>query len=341
MNTQERTNFLKKIIKDSLISFIDSDYIYIDLPYYSNIGDTLIWKGTETFLSSLPYKCLLRASFQTFTFPPLDDNITILMHGGGNWGDLYVPHNKLRKQVVKHYPNNKIIFLPQTVYYEGARNACADAKVFRKHKKLTICARDRYSYNFLRRFDFSKNIILVPDMAFCIDNEVLRQLSYKSTGKDLVFKRVDKEKSSMSVLDRYLSGRRYDISDWPLYEGNDPKADKLYALLRQGRLSDADRYAIETYLPERFREGVEHISKYERVFSNRLHGAILAILLGKETFILDNSYGKNSQYYNTWLKGTDNIHLMSVNKPMRIKRKIRFLLHWLMAMVTKDNSSCV
>lgn len=341
MTATEKKRQLEAIIRELVVPLIDNDYILLDLPYYSNIGDTLIWKGTETFLSCLPYKCLGRSSYQTFLFPELSNNTIILMNGGGNWGDLYAPHNQLRREVVKRYPENKIIILPQTVYYEGARNACLDAKVFRKHKKLTICARDRYSYNFLRRFDFSKNIILVPDMAFCIDNEVLRLLSYKSTGKDLVFKRVDKEKSSMSVLDRYLSGRRYDISDWPLYEGNDPKADRLYALLRQGRLSDADRYAIETYLPERFREGVEHISKYERVFSNRLHGAILAILLGKETFILDNSYGKNSQYYNTWLKGTDNIHLMSVNKPMRIKRKIRFLLHWLMAMVTKDNSSCV
>lgn len=341
MNIQERIEKQRQIIYELLTPLIDCDYLFIDLPYYSNIGDTLIWKGTETFLSSLSYKCLLKASFQTFSFPQIEQDTVIVMMGGGNWGDLYAPHNKLRRDVVEHYPDNKIIILPQTVYYEGARNACADAKVFRKHKKLTICARDRYSYNFLRRFDFSKNIVLVPDMAFCIDNEALRQLSCKSTGKDLVFKRVDKEQSSMSVLDRYLSGRRYDISDWPLYEGNDHKADRLYALLKAERLLDADRYAIETYLPERFREGVEHISKYERVFSNRLHGAILAILLGKETFILDNSYGKNSQYYNTWLKGTDNIHLMSVNKPMRIKRKIRFLLHWLRAMVTKDNSSCV
>lgn len=329
MKSFEKLNQLKNRIEESLTPLIDSDYIYIDLPYHSNIGDTLIWKGVETFLSSLPYKCLLRASFQTFSFPNIGKSVTILMHGGGNFGDLYAPHNKLRRDIVEHYPDNKIIVLPQTVYYEGARNACADAKVFRKHKKLTICARDLYSYNFLKWFRFSKNIMLIPDMAFCIDREELHQMLKPLTGKDLLFKRIDKEKTDLSQLSNILTKQDYDISDWPLYKGGDPLMDKLNTLIAEGENAKADEFAVNTYLPERVRVGVEHISKYDRIFSNRLHGAILAILLGKETFIIDNSYGKNSQYYNTWLKDTDKIHMLNTRKPIRIKRKLRFLWNWI------------
>ncbi|MBQ9237098.1 MAG: polysaccharide pyruvyl transferase family protein [Prevotella sp.] len=329
MKTIEKIQQLRKTLEETLASLIVSDYIYIDLPYHSNIGDTLIWKGTETFLSCLPYKCILRASFQTFTFPNIDKEVIILMHGGGNFGDLYTPHNKLRRDVVEHYPDNKIIVLPQTVYYEGARNACSDAKIFRKHSKLTICARDRYSYYFLKLFRFSKNILLIPDMAFCIDREELHQMAKPLIGKDLLFKRVDKEETDLSQSSNVLTTQNYDISDWPMYEGGDPLMDKLYSLIAEGKNAEADEYAVNTYLPERVRVGVELISKYDRVFSNRLHGAILAILLGKETFILDNSYGKNSQYYNTWLKDTDNIQLLHTRKPLRAKRKLRFFLHWI------------
>lgn len=335
MTIQTKIKDIKDCISKQLVPLINSDYIFLDLPYYSNIGDTLIWKGTEAFLSTFPYKCLGRASFQTFQFPKLAKDVVIVMMGGGNWGDLYAPHNQLRREVVIHYPNNRIIILPQTVYYDDARNVVHDANIFRKHKNLIICARDKYSYRFLKAFAFSKNVLLVPDMVFCIDNEVLNSLSCKSTDKDLVFKREDKEKSSLSFLDEYLSGRKYDVSDWPFYEGGDPKAEKLYSLMKAGRLFDADKYALETYLPMRFKEGVEHISKYERVFSNRLHGALLSILLGKEVYIIDNSYGKNSQYYNTWLKDTTNVHLLTTHSSFNLKRKIKFFLYCVLSQIMR------
>lgn len=101
----------------------------------------------------------------------------------------------------------------------------------------------------------------------------------------------------------------------------------LNELIAEGKYKGADDYAINVYLPERVRVGIEHISKYEKVYSNRLHGALLSILLGKETYIIDNSYGKNSQYYSTWLKNTKNIHLVNVSKTGDTHRIIRFMYH--------------
>lgn len=56
MNFQQKIDELKNKIYEELTPLIDSDYILLDLPYYSNIGDTLIWEGTESFLKSLPHK---------------------------------------------------------------------------------------------------------------------------------------------------------------------------------------------------------------------------------------------------------------------------------------------
>lgn len=317
----------------ALLPLITCEYIFVDLPYYSNIGDTLIWKGTEDFLKSVPYKCILRASFQTFQYPALSEDTIILMMGGGNFGDLYAPHNELRRKVVQKYPNNRIIILPQTVYYEAAKNARRDAKVFRQHKHLTICARDKYSYRFLRAFGFSKNILLVPDMAFCINKEELLQYFRPCLDKDLLFQRVDKEKTDVSAISSMSNN--YDISDWPNYAEPEPMVEHLYALIREKKFKEADEYAVTTYLPQKVKTGVEHISQYNRVFSNRLHGAILSVLLGKEVFILDNSYGKNSQYYNTWLKDFDNVHLLSESHSSNINRKLRFLFHWTISCVDR------
>jgi len=316
-----------------LLTLIDNNYIFIDLPYYSNIGDTLIWKGTEDLLKKVPHKCLLRASYQTFQYPELSEDVLILMMGGGNWGDLYHPHNELRRNVVRRYPNNKIIIFPQTVFYEGARNAREDAKVFRKHKRLTICARDEYSFRFLRAFDFGKDVLLVPDMAFCINVEELKLYCNQSMHKDLLFKRVDKEKVDENMFDGLAEN--FEISDWPYYETVEPQTEHLYELIETGKYNEADMYAINTYLPQRVITGVEFISQYDRVFSNRLHGAILSILLDKEVFILDNSYGKNSQYYNTWLNDYINVHLLSTSKKIDLERKMRFFFHWLLSIVDR------
>lgn len=318
-----------ELIRTALVPLINNDYIFIDLPYYSNIGDSLIWKGTETLLATLPYKCLYKASCKTFQSIPLPQNVIILLMGGGNFGDLYPAHNKFRLKILKEYPNNRIIILPQTVYYEGARNAVSDAIEFRKHKHLTLFARDRYSYRFLKAFCFGNDIHLMPDMAFCIDRQWLMSFAVPSVGKDLLFHRIDKEMTYSNDANSDSIKTDHDTSDWPLYGQFDPMLAHLNDLITESKMEEADDYATNTYLQERIKTGVRFISQYDNVYSNRLHGAILSILLGKETYIIDNSYGKNSQFYDTWLKDTDGVTLLKRKKESNIRRKLRFVYHWL------------
>lgn len=302
-------NKQKNIINDLLKKLITDDYILLDLPYYSNIGDALIWKGTEDFLSTTSYKCIYRCSLQTFVYRKLPKNIIIIMMGGGNWGDLYPHHNNFRSLILKSYPNHKIIILPQTVYYENIQNAKKDAIIFRQHKFLTIFARDKYSFNFLKNLHFSNNIKLMPDMAFYINLNWLKTMSMPLNGKNLFFKRIDRE-DKITNYTNMLELDKYDISDWPLFGIEDPMLNHLYSLIQNNKFNNADKYAIKIYLPHRIRVGVNFISQYKKIVTNRLHGAILSILLNKEIVILDNSYGKNSQYYNTWLQ---NVHGITLN----------------------------
>lgn len=54
----------------------------------------------------------------TASLTPLDSNVVILLHGGGNFGDIYGSSQKFRKDVIELYPDNKIIILPQTIYFK-------------------------------------------------------------------------------------------------------------------------------------------------------------------------------------------------------------------------------
>ncbi|UIF89512.1 polysaccharide pyruvyl transferase family protein (plasmid) [Cupriavidus necator] len=51
----------------------------------------------------------------------IEGSTTIVFHGGGNLGDLYPLHDNFRKLVIKRYPNNKIVILPQTIHFPPRR----------------------------------------------------------------------------------------------------------------------------------------------------------------------------------------------------------------------------
>ena len=73
MRAKEKIERLRAEIEKQLIPLIDSDYVLWDLPYHTNIGDTLIWQGEWNFLRKLPYKCLGYSSCNTCTFPKLQE----------------------------------------------------------------------------------------------------------------------------------------------------------------------------------------------------------------------------------------------------------------------------
>jgi len=185
--------WIKEKIDLSLFSLINDDYIYLDLPYYTNVGDILIWKGTEEFLKKNSYKCLYRASIETYIKQKISKNVIILMQGGGNFGDLWRRHIEFTLKIIKEYPDNRIIILPQTVHYEDSDVMMNDAHIFSGHKNMTICARDNNSFELLNKYYSKNKIILVPDMAFYISSDFLERYSAKEENKSLFFKRKDKE----------------------------------------------------------------------------------------------------------------------------------------------------
>jgi Polysaccharide pyruvyl transferase len=60
----------------------------------------------------------------------------ILIHGGGNLGDLWPRHQQLREQVIRDFPNRPILQLPQSIHF-GDRSGLERAKrVFEGHPNL-------------------------------------------------------------------------------------------------------------------------------------------------------------------------------------------------------------
>ncbi len=117
MDNVYNIQLLRNIIYEKLDCLITNDYCLLDFPNHHNIGDHLIWQGELDFLKRLPYKCTYTSSFSFFDAKRIKENDIILLHGGGNFGDLYRPLQIFRLDVIDKFPNNRVIFFPQTVFY--------------------------------------------------------------------------------------------------------------------------------------------------------------------------------------------------------------------------------
>lgn len=301
---------LSMIISEKLMPLINEDYWLCEVPYYSNVGDALIWQGELDFLKKNSFRRKGMSSYKSLNLPSIGKGELVLFQGGGNFGDLWKEPHVYRSKLMLNNPTCRFVVFPQTVWYDNEDNLKADAKFYSKFN-CTICARDRSSYELLQKY-FKNEILLVPDMAFCIDMEKWN-IKSMTTSRSLVLKRCDKELSMTNALRSALSDIDADVCDWPPIE-NYTLVDRVGNVIRNRfrQLSFMyEPYMYYVYRPYLIRSGIRLINSHTDIYTTRLHACILSLLLGKEKIVFfDNSYGKNRGFYESWLSGCNSVTMM-------------------------------
>lgn len=307
MHTSDKVNQLVHIIAEKLFPLVNQDYYLLECPYYGNIGDTLIWQGEMDFLMSVNHVCKGMHGIQTLPIDQLHDAHLVLFQGGGNFGDLWPEHQRMKFRVMERYPYYQYIFLPVSTHYEQPQNLQHDVD-FLANYDAVICARDNASFQFLKTH-FCNPVILVPDMAFYVHPKRF-SLSHKAE-KDLLILRADKEFKANPLLTQIANKSDIDVIDWPTFDVNDSYNLMFNRLLYRTNNRITDWYCRHVYKNHLIRTGANIITSHRTIYSTRLHAAILATLLGKEEIVLfDNSYGKNSSFYDTWLSDCEAIKMI-------------------------------
>ncbi len=311
MNIDTKISQLRHIIEQRLTPLIQSDYVLYSLPYYANIGDTLIWEGTLDFLKNVPYKCVGVCGWNDYPLKRPKPGTTILILGGGFFGDVWRVGWQNVLFGINGCEDYPIVVLPQSIHYDNTDTMQRDAVYLAQFKHLTITVRDDTSLKIAQTF-FSNSTVLIPDMAFHINLGKIRKWIRPETDKTLYLKRNDKEFAMIDPV--FSSPNEVDIRDWPTMES----ADKWYIRFqniekrfrnvkhKNGRPRDISYFCINQiyhfwHRPKLLHIAVEFLSSYKNIVSTRLHVIILSLLLGKSVKFLDNSYGKNSALYRTWL----------------------------------------
>ncbi|REC79914.1 exopolysaccharide biosynthesis protein [Chryseobacterium elymi] len=327
-SNKENIEKLKNIISTQLTPLINNDFILLDIPNHRNIGDSLIWKGELEFFKELEYKCIGQYNRYTFKKNVVKSEKTIiLLHGGGNFGDIYESSQSFKRYIIENFPNNRIIVLPQTVHYNNEANLKRDFAIFNRHNDLYVFVRDFVSYDILKVNFNEEKLKLTPDMAFFLnfDSDIK---SNPAETKSLYLNRTDAEASKDSFQDS-IEGE-YHIQDWPTYNSTSSRMNTLtnYVEALDGKLSKVikhvpvlslmidNAYGLKKKngMDLHINRGKEFINEYNKVYTTRLHGLILSILLDREVVILDNVYGKSKNFYDAWLKDFNNVKLYVKNE---------------------------
>lgn len=287
-------------LSDYFSRFKKDETVYL-YPNPGNAGDALIAMGTIHLFNqiNLNYKIVNDKK----QFDPSDK--IILYSGGGNLVKYY---KNARNFIEKHHKKiKKLIILPHTI------NAHEDM-LSKLGENVDIIAREKHSFNFLKKYTTKCNIFLSHDMVFYMNKESI--LEYKIPSlcsilfKKILFKMTHnpdiKTIPSPKVLliskifefKAYLYRITHNKKQLQCFRIDPEKTD---ITIPKNNIDLSEVYKLGTgYLSLIYYSAfkiLKFIQKYDEVQTNRLHIAIAGAILGKKTHLYPNSYFKNKAIY--------------------------------------------
>jgi pyruvyl transferase EpsI len=313
-----RLLFIKKIIKIKYKSYCyyrkiekklknnkgNKKYIFlIGTPLHENLGDHAIAMAEINFLNTYFPNINIYEIPEPFfihcysRFKKIIKDSTLIITGGGNMGTLWFHNEKLYRKIVEDFPKNKVIFFPQTIYFEnsnwGNKEFEISKNTYNNHKNLHFCAREKNSYYIMKK-DFKKNnVILVPDIVMFLKKDLP---VYQRNGILLCFRKdiesilnhkmkkdIHKKASSFSKNINYIDN--ISITDISINDRKDFLEKKL----------------------------IEY-KKAKLIITDRLHGMIFSLITGTPCIALPNCNKKIIGTYD-WIKDVEYIKLAhSINE---------------------------
>lgn len=302
---------LRKTVSDTLLPIIgdQAERIHlIDPPDHANVGDCAILLGELDFLQrELPGSRIAFTDWRQGLNAPgaIDRSSVLLIHGGGNFGDIWPHHHNFRLDVLRAFRHRKIIQMPQSIHFDSPVALKETQDAIAAHPDFTLVARDKRSEAFAREH-FDCQVALCPDMAFGME-----PIHRKPPRVDaFCLLRTDKELLVQpQAIKRAIEAKslRVDAEDWL----DDPASPALYrdkafrVLARKAPwsrsiLAGAALSARRAYATARLERGIDLLSRGRIVVTDRLHAHILSTLLDIPNLVFNSYDAKATAMYETW-----------------------------------------
>jgi pyruvyl transferase EpsO len=281
---------------------VGRDVALLDFPMHPNVGDAAIWLGEIAWLAKAGKAVRYCSSLGNLDAARLDrvaGDAPILLHGGGNFGDIWLHHQMFRERVIASFPGRRIVQLPQSIHFRSTARADETARIIERHPDFVLLVRDVPSLEFARG-KFQCESRLAPDAAFNIGP---RQAGVPVFDV-LALLRTDDE--------RFLSpddagAGLVPVEDWLGESRLHSRAAAAFGVV-SGAVHGPDRARLARFnavASARVRRGLGQLARGRVIVTDRLHGHILSVLLGRPQALLDNEYGKIQRFLDAFSGGTE------------------------------------
>lgn len=279
-------------------------YALVDFPDHCNVGDSAIWLGELALfdrmnLSRPVYVCTVE-SYSKDELMRCCPEGAILIHGGGNFGDIYPKHQRFRIRLMQDFPDREIIQLPQSISFSQAEAVADTAAAIARHGRFRMLVRDHKSLEFARQHLQCPSQLL-PDMAFGMGPLARPALAARAV---FMLLREDAERADYDRTPLLLHPNTL-AADWiaedPGFHALCWRRTGWSRWWRGGISSAAGQLELYNRLAQgRLLRGIKLLASGRYVVTDRLHAHILSTMMDIPHVVLDNSYGKIFGYMDAW-----------------------------------------
>lgn len=286
------------------------DVALLDAPNQTNVGDSLIWAGEMAYFRRMGLRLRYVADIKSYDPAALRRAMpsgVVLLHGGGNFGDLWTGHQNHREQIVKDLPDYRLVQLSQSIYFTSDERAAQADAIIGAHPDFRLLLRDSLSMERAAAQLPSLKPTYCHDMALGFEPPLVKRTA---RGKDLlIIARQDKEAASglHDVGESWGTGVDVTSTDWhsegwlAVRYGAARRVMRLHQLLVQVRRRLGWTPVLPQWIVQRVIAALNDINitgalrwyaAADLVVVDRLHAHVLALLLGIDHVALDNNYRK-------------------------------------------------
>ena len=248
----------------------------------------------------------------------------VLLHGGGNLGDLWPSHQRLRERLLTDLRDHPIVQLPQSIAFDSDDSIACARRAFEAHPNFTLLVRDEPSRQFAEH-RLGTPACLVPDAAFGLGT--LRRPhphpGSARTGPDgprgearptTARRRGDGGLGGAAARGRRQSPRDVRTGARPAPRPRDSNGGRA-----RPRIDLGARQGLSRALESRPRS----LSSARVVVTDRLHAHVLSLLLGIPHVVTDSVSGKIRGLYKAWSAESELVTWAdSLEEAVRVGRRL-------------------
>lgn len=248
-------------------------------PMHPNMGDqaqtycTLAWlKKYEPDYTVLAYPAYFLIKHHALLLRLIHRHINaedkIYMHSGYHLTNLYMLEEEMNRRVLLLFPNQPIVFFPQTVYYTDSNEAETTKKAFEAHANTTLICRDEVSYTLAKELFPCRKLMLKPDIVTTLIGRL--PLPHKKRNGILLCMRNDKESL---IYGNEIEKLKTCLKKYGHVDSKDTTIDELGYVIMRNR----EKYLLEI---------IAIFASYRVVVTDRYHGTIFSLVANTPVIIL-------------------------------------------------------